>query len=431
MTRALNTYEKLSVCFHTAKLLRSQWWSSKRKYDYQQRALGRILDHALTHIPYYRGYASKISPGSRPADALRALPTITKQDVRANSELMQWQAIAQEQLFRSRSSGSTGEPTDTVFDRRAWLITKYAAKARRVLSTKPRTLRLATVTERADDNSASMNSLSLGGKIFASTNLYVDDPIDTNVDKLLLAQPRQAYGFPSYFTYLAEHLENRGLRPPEIPVIFTSSETLSEPMRQRIAEAFHARVYDVYGSTEFKEIAVECPHGRYHVNFESVYVESTQASPKQPARLLVTTLVNRAMPLLRYDLGDLGQIGTGDCECGRSGPYLFGIQGRSAELVHFPQGAAVSPYVLMSAVDENPKVQTYSVVQTAPWDLELRIFARPALNESEIAKIVASVEQAIPKLARVKAVMLDAPIAQELRASFRPLSESPTPGSSV
>ena len=62
-------------------------------------------------------------------------------------------------------------------------------------------------------------------------------------------------------------------------------------------------MFDVYGSTEAKEIAWECPAGvGYHINADWLLVETVPASDGLGAtvgRILVTSLYNRAMPLFR------------------------------------------------------------------------------------------------------------------------------------
>src|SRR5262249_11393150 len=125
-------------------------------------------------------------------------------------------------------------------------------------------------------------------------------------------RPDMLYAFPSYLIELLRAYEQAGEPPPRVPLLFTSSELLSENARERIEAGFGGRLFDIYGTTEFKEVAWQCLAGSYHLNFESVYVET----PPGTGTWHLTTLCNRAMPLLRFDTEDLGTLETGArCAC--------------------------------------------------------------------------------------------------------------------
>jgi phenylacetate-CoA ligase len=175
------------------------------------------------------------------------------------------------------------------------------------------------------------------------------------------------------------------------------------------------RVTDVYGSTEFKEIAVQCEHGRYHVNFESVYVESIPDAEAGHPRLLITSLLNRAMPLIRFDIGDHADVGSGRCRCGRAGPYITQAQGRSAEMLRFGNGAAVTPFVLTTIVGAYKEIRNYTIVHRAPEEICIRVFADPALADSRAQALIGDVAQNVPAGVRITVE----PLAERMPAGKR------------
>jgi len=135
-------------------------------------------------------------------------------------------------------------------------------------------------------------------------------------------------------------------------------------------------VCDVYGCTEFKEIAWQCAAGSYHVNHESVWIECESPEREgEPSQLLLTTLINRAAPLIRYRVGDLGRLHWIQCACGREGPALSDLEGREVELMQLADGRRISPYLLTTAIEDVPGLSRYQFVQTAADRLELRFIA--------------------------------------------------------
>ncbi len=91
--------------------------------------------------------------------------------------------------------------------------------------------------------------------------------------------------------------------------------------------------------------------------------------------MLLTTLINRAAPLIRYRVGDLGRLDWVGCACGREGPVLSGLEGREVELLELPDGRHLSPYILTTAVEDVAGLRQYQFVQTASDRLEMRFVA--------------------------------------------------------
>jgi phenylacetate-CoA ligase len=101
-------------------------------------------------------------------------------------------------------------------------------------------------------------------------------------------------------------------------------------------------VQDEYGCGEVGPIAYQCEQGRLHVMSENLLVEvltekGELAGPGQTGEIVVTDLNNRAMPLIRYRLGDFAVVGR-PCSCGRGFPVLENIRGRAYDFVERADG---------------------------------------------------------------------------------------------
>jgi phenylacetate-CoA ligase len=136
-----------------------------------------------------------------------------------------------------------------------------------------------------------------------------------------------------------------GFRPRGI---VSTAMVLHDWERLAIEEVFGGKVTNRYGCEELSLIACECEqHDGLHINADSVYVEVLRpdGSPCQPGEVgavVVTDLVNRAMPLIRYQVGDMAALSDRQCACGRGLPLLERIAGRVADYVVTPSGEMVS-----------------------------------------------------------------------------------------
>ena len=377
-----------------ARAMRTQWWSSSRIKAYQAAKLQHILDHASRSIPYYR--ESLLPRNEEDSKALLAqFPIMDKAQLQSCPDQFVWGDLPANKTHRSRSSGSTGEPLTTVFDHNAWLLVKYALKARRVLNaTRSLNQRLVVISETEDNTRETLENVKLADWIFSTMTMSVTTEVEQNSAALLAYTPTMLYGYPSYLAYLAESISRSGQEAPAIPTIFTSSEVLTPFERRNLEAAYQGRVTDVYGSTEFKEIAVQCQEGRYHVNFESVYVETLEESG--PPRVLITSLVNHAMPMIRFDIGDHAELAEGDCDCGRSGPYLQHLHGRSSEILRFPDGSAVTSFTLTTVVGSYPEIKNYSIIQEAPERVRILVYADPELGVDRRAMLIQDIAAKLP-----------------------------------
>src|SRR5262249_18305868 len=139
---------------------------------------------------------------------------------------------------------------------------------------------------------------------------------------------------------------------------------LHDWQRKSIEQVFDCKVTNRYGCEEVSLIACECErHEGLHVNADGVYVEIIRngrvARPGESGSVVVTDLTNRAMPILRYQVGDVAVVSDRRCDCGRGLPLLERLEGREADYVVTPAGELISGISLT----ENFAVQVPGIAQ--------------------------------------------------------------------
>ena len=159
-------------------------------------------------------------------------------------------------------------------------------------------------------------------------------------------QPQVLDGYTSNLVELARLFKENDVSL-SIPLVVTTCETLTPGARRLLEEVFGGRVQDKYGTSENVALALECSSGTCHI-FQNVGVievvdEDGQPVPNgQRGRLLLTTVNNDLMPLVRYDVGDMGAVAEADCPCGRTTPILKEIAGREDDVVITGDGRRIS-----------------------------------------------------------------------------------------
>ena len=94
--------------------------------------------------------------------------------------------------------------------------------------------------------------------------------------------------------------------------------------QEEVQKAFGLKILSEYGSAESGLIAFECPEGNMHIAMENVIVE------EEDGEILVTNMLSKSFPIIRYRLGDMIELAGKDfkCNCGRAHPVILNINGR-------------------------------------------------------------------------------------------------------
>jgi phenylacetate-CoA ligase len=209
-------------------------------------------------------------------------------------------------------------------------------------------------------------------------------------------QPALICGLPSTIHLVALHLIETARSDIRPKGVFTWAGTILPYQRQVIEEAFSCRVYSSYGNAERTGHLLQCDRGNFHIVPETSVIEvldlfGNPARPGEVGELVCTSLVERAMPLIRYRIGDTA-IGTdGLCSCGRTTPILSEIGGRTDSFVLGRDGRRFGPlaFLFTSAM----RIKEAQFVQNEPGLVCIRVVPRVDYGPSDQESLLESVQQ--------------------------------------
>ncbi len=308
--------------------------------------LKKIVKYAYDNVPHYKAGFSKI--GVRPED-LRTIddyvrfPFTTKSDFRSNYPFDMF-AVPRERLIRIHaSSGTTGKPTVVGYtnsDLNNW--------AKLVC----RTLVAAGVRPGEMIHNSLGYGLFTGGLGFhygaERLGCTITPMSGGNTEKqILMLQDLKAtvlLATPSYALNLAEVAAREGIdiTKTSLRLAVMGGEPWSEEMRTILDRRLGVRCYDTYGLSEVCGPGLSCEciernglHGcEDHFLFEIVDPKTMKPVPNgQSGELVITTLSNEALPILRYRTRDISRLNTDRCACGRTHVRLGRITGRNDDML--------------------------------------------------------------------------------------------------
>lgn len=407
------------------RLLANEFLDSGRQHDAQCQALRGIISHAVAQVPYYRRlFAALGLSGAEIGSAadLPALPILSKIELRRNSAELIAATLppGQQQGELTQSSGTTGQPVRVRQTRQSMaMFSQLKQRELRWFRFDPRAAlavirlpsQLPLTPERRPlslGQTLNLPAWPLVGNFFQTgpTRCFsVFNPVDHQAEWLDRTRPDYVMSYPETFEHLAFAYQNRP-RPDYPRGLLAISEQLTPGMRRRIAATFGAPIHQNYGLNEIGIVASRCREGgRYHVHAEHCLVEIVDGDGRacragETGRILVTTLTNPAMPLIRYDTGDLAETTEGACPCGRTLPSFGEVKGRYSRIAFLPEHTLGYVAAIRQALEEmapelSANLRQFQVHQFRDQGFELRLVAPGGLPPAFAARINAAWQAAV------------------------------------
>ncbi|MGH2611013.1 MAG: phenylacetate--CoA ligase family protein, partial [Tepidiformaceae bacterium] len=194
-------------------------------------------------------------------------------------------------------------------------------------------------------------------------------------------------GYGSAIAALAEQALETGVTPLPLRAVIVSGDTLTPAMRQSIEKFFGCRCRDHYGQSEGVGMAMECSCGRMHVIPEVGIIEITRedgtaCAAGEVGEIVATTLLNDAMPLIRYQMGDYAAwAGDQDCPCGDPNPILENLEGRLDDYLLTGDGRRIGKVFM--AMQRSATIHAAQIVQDRPGHAYLLVRPSSAYRSSD------------------------------------------------
>ena len=384
-----------------ADLLATQAMTREQVLQKQQQDLRAIVRYAVENTVFYR---EKF--GAADGD-FSSLPILRKDDVRQHMADMLARDADPLTTPIGHTGGSTGNPLAFYYNEAKHELMRAGMMRSYMMSGwQPGEKILNFWGARLDTMAGGVfGGTRWGDFVAAETTLPAqqvsDDKLQAWADFLLRYRPVLLQGYATILAALARFVLKRRLTVPSSLIgVFSTAEVLDEGQRALIEQAFGCKVFNQYGSREIPNIACECRHGNMHVFTDMVYLESIDDD------LIVTSLTNRLMPMIRYENGDSGRLKEGDCACGSPFPLMEMGMCRQNDLILTPGGRRIHPSYFNRLLTGLPEVEQFQVIQQVPERLVLNVVTAP---ETLAPALQASLQEAIRR-------DLDARITLELNS---------------
>lgn len=425
--RSWEAHEKVltRVAFLYLQSLRSWRLPRQKLREAQGRKLLRTLREAYGHHPYYRAAFRKsgVSPGMfTGVESLHRFPVMSKADLIAN-----YQGIRRLDVptaFARTGSGTTGMGITMAWSAEQ-IDLNHALLSRRLTEAGVRPwTRIATIwppssawsREQAGAREAVPTTTLLRRSSFSRIIRHLPSvrafttsfPVkDDEVEALSRYSPEFIQGNPSYLRRLGKRAQalRHKVRPRALICV---NENFTRTVHQELGELYQSRVLNAIGSIEFGVVGSECAaESGMHLNEDYVLCEVLRhgmpVAPGEVGELVMTSLHNDVMPLIRYRTGDLVELGpTAKCSCGSSLMRIARVLGRTDEGLVTASGRRVLAIDVAERIETDTDLRDYQLVQTGVGRVTLRLAPGTALSSENVARVKDRLENYIGATVRIE-----------------------------
>ena len=384
----------------------SQYLEPAKLLVNQFRQINAVVGHSIRTIPHYKNILK--AAGFRRStvmtrDLWQQVPVLTRRMVQQHQDEMVSRKVPESHgpLNEVRSSGSTGMPirvfgTDvTQFYYRVCALRDHFWH-RRDLSGTMAIIRFVEKGEAEYPGTRSPDwGMTTGGIINSGPAAMLTSSTDISLQAkfLLETNPDYMISYPSNLEALARYFIRNSLHLGKLRSVRAFGETIGEAVRPVCREAWGVELVDNYSAMEVGCIALQCPENAdcYHVQSENLLVEVVDEAgrpcgPGEVGRVLLTTLHNFAMPLIRYEIGDYAEVGE-SCSCGRTLPVLKRILGRGRNMIVFPDGRKAWPATGLATGGRELPIRQFQLVQKSPERIEARLVTERGFTAGEEERV--------------------------------------------
>lgn len=374
------------------KQIEKAFYGGENGVKIQEELLSSILKYAVNHTIYYSKYES---------NSIANFPVVDKSEIISNMDDMFSDEFKnrREILRTMTTSGSSGTPfkifqnPNKVMRNKADLLFFYKL-GNYDIGDKMYSMRIWNEFNLKSKKQMFKENF----KMFDTSNLdvigaesFIQIMSSDKSEKVLLA-------YASSFTAIMDKLKINDSIDWRIKSIFTGSEELPVRVKSKMKEVFRCPVMSRYANQENGIMGQQPYSGEnyFELNSGSYYIEFLKLDSNEPAnameeaRIVITDLFNNAVPVIRYDTGDLGYYSYKTNKFGEKYKVIESLIGRKVDYLYSNKKEKLSPHIFTNLMWKFNYFKQFQLIQEDYTKLTLKLVYKENIETEKIEELLVS-----------------------------------------
>ena len=291
---------------------------SLNKIDFKDWHDAKRWDVVKYHFKNNEFYRNRL--GEKLPQSWNEIPVLQKTDYQQNKYNTISSSIDQKNLYTGYTSGSSGHPFRYAKDKFSHAMTWALIKNRYTyynLTLDSKQARFYGIPFEKMDYLVERTKDYLANRLRFPVFDLSDEALKTFLSKFRSIRFDYVYGYTNSIVLFARYLikEKIVLKNvcPSLKVCICTSENCTPEDKEIIEKAFGIRAVNEYGTSEVDLIAFEDLKGVWRMSHENIFIEALDENgntitDKGEGRIVLTSLHNKAMPFIRYEIGDRAYV---------------------------------------------------------------------------------------------------------------------------
>ena len=395
-------YKNRSHQLRFLKKFEGMQWLDREELEKEQLInLKKIISHAYQKTSFYRDKFGELNfryEKFNKITDIKNLPILTKAQIQENGDRLVANGFDKDSMIKYKTGGSTGKSL-TIYGDLGRLDRNTAAA---MLCYRWAGWDIGDPMGRIWGNPLMARSLKEKIKEFVIGPIVWLDTMDLNeksmqefIKQWNKIKPTLLHGHSHSLYEFAKFLRDNNSQRIFPQGIISTSMMLPSSERQVIEDVFKIKVIDLYGCEEVGLIACECEKNEgMHLNIFNLFIEfikkdGSDAKVGEEGDIVITSLTNYGMPLIRYKIEDVGIPSDKSCSCGRGLPLMQKVSGRVADFLIKQDGSLVQGVSIIERTLTNIEgLNQMQIIQKDLNNIQLNVVKNQHYEEKSRLKLV-------------------------------------------
>jgi len=388
---------KTNVIHYYVRIRNMRTWSPDRIENWQNQNLQKIIHYAYNNTDYYKELFDK--NGIKPAEIktkkdLTKIPILTRKLIIDNFGKIKSREINNISHKIGRTGGTTGEPLTYLMDNITWSFSNANniinwEKTKYIFGQKYAAIGSTSIFVNKHKSLKHKLFYKFKNKVELDGMKMTDDDIRSHIKLIKKNKIKFIYGYTSAIYILAKYVVKNEISM-QITACFPTSEILLDSYREVIIEAFNCTVVNCYGANDGGITAYEHVKESFEVGYSTIIrVDNSEELSNSKGPILVTSLLNKSIPMINYQLGDEVKIKENGGDY--NGQVIEKVYGRTSDTIELENGNVLTGFSYYEQIFNLP-VQAWDLSKIGKNSLLCKVIRLPDYGEDDERKLISKLK---------------------------------------